>query len=74
MVNGVTVVAYIFFVAANRSTKITPLVLQISAIALVYCSSFWLFAAPSGRCGLFKFSCAIGEKNTIRGADDPSYF
>ena len=43
-------------------------------MASVYRVRRSLLAAPSGRFGSWRFSWAIGEKKTSRGADRPSYF
>ena len=74
MVSGLAAFAYSCFVGANRSTNGTPLAAHTSRMAAVYSARLALLAEPSGRFGLFRSSWAMGEKNTSRGADWPSYF
>ena len=47
---------------------------ETSAVAAVYAARRLFCSLPSGRLGFSKFSWAMGEKSTIRGALSPLYF
>ena len=74
IVNGDLAVAYSSLLGAKRSTNTTFFSAATSAMALVYSASRALFSLPSGKFGLCRFSCAIGENRTSRGLLLPLYF
>ncbi len=74
IVSGTLALAYSSLVGENKSTKTTSFSAATSAIALEYSESRALFSLPSGKFGLCRFSCAMGENNTSRGALVPLYF